>query len=262
MEKDEIIKLAEGLYQQAFDANCIYSMITQYKEAEKAYNDVLGYFPAFYTITYNSMLKACFMEIAKLYDKTLTSIGGLLRVCAEDISVFPKYRKTFEYEIDGEKYTSEVPYQHNLKKEEEVYFKEYVESQRLLYGIFMDEDVSKLPVQKDFTFPELLELYQKRFCSLSKKVKNLRGQRNKLYAHNDEKIVFDEEGVLKKYPISFPDVKDLIQFALDITRMILGILTDVSEPELYSNIDDFEFLLKYARVGLEKQKKEEEKRVY
>lgn len=89
---------------------------------------------------------------------------------------------------------------------------------------------------------------------MSKKVKNLRGQRNKIYAHNDEKIVFDEEGIIKKYPISFPDVKDLIQFALDITRMILGILTDVSNPELYSNIEDFEFLLKYARVGIDKQR--------
>ena len=262
MEKDEIVKLAEGLYQQAFDSNCIYSMISQYKETEKKYKDVLGYFPAFYTITYNSMLKACFMEIAKLYDNTLTSIGGLLRVCVEDISVFPKYHKTIEYKINGENYTSEVPYHHNLKKEEEVFFKEYVESQRILYGIFTDEDVDKIPVQKDFTFPELLELYQKRFCSLSKKVKNIRGQRNKLYAHNDEKIVFDEAEILKKYPISFPDVKELIQFALDITRMILGILTDVSKPELYSNIDDFEFLLKYAKVGLEKQKEEEEKLVY
>lgn len=259
MEKNDIINLAQGLYQQAFDANCIYSMISQYKDAEKEYKDVLGYFPAFYTLTYNSMLKACFMEIAKLYDKTTTSIGGLLLVCKDNEQVFPKYRRTIEYKIDGEKYTSEVPYQHHLKKEEEVYFKEYVESQRLLYGIFTDEDVSKIPVQKDFTFPELLDLYQKRFCSLSKKVKNLRMQRNKLYAHNDEKIVFDETGILQKYPISFPDVKELIQFALDITRMILGILTDVSNPELYSNIDDFEFLLKYARVGLEKQKEEEEK---
>lgn len=116
MEKDDIINLAQGLYQQAFDANCIFSMICQYKDAEKNYKDVLGYFPAFYSITYNSMLKACFMELAKLYDNTLTSIGGLLRVCAEDVSVFPKYHKTIEYEIDGEKYTSEVPYQHNLKK--------------------------------------------------------------------------------------------------------------------------------------------------
>ncbi|RKM56305.1 hypothetical protein D6853_05785 [Butyrivibrio sp. X503] len=259
MEKDEIIKLSEGLYQQALEANCIYSMIEQYHKAKKEYGDVLGCFPAFYNLTYNAMLKACFMEIAKLYDDNSTSLGGLILSCSENINVFPEYREVIEHEIEGEKITTEVPYQHYLKKEEEVFYKEYVELQRRLFSFFSDGDVSDILVQKDFTFPELLELYQKRFNSLSKKKKNLRKQRNNLYAHNGDEIIFNDAVIIEKYPISFSDIKDLIQFALDITRMILGILTNVSRPEIYSNIEEFEFLLKYARVGVAKQKEEEEK---
>ena len=105
----------------------------------------------------------------------------------------------------------------------------------------------------DLTFPEFLDLYQKRFNGLSKKRDNIRMQRNKLYAHNDEKRIVNSENLPDRYPISYPDVQEMIDFALDCTGLILGILTDVNRAKQYSNIDDWEGTLMLARLGLKYQ---------
>lgn len=253
MENEEIIKKATALYQEAFDSNCYYLMLEQYKKADEKYPGVLGHFPAFYNLTYNALMVSCFMGIAKLYDNSTgaLSIGYLLKACDDNQSIFPEYRKIEEIEIDGEKYKFEIPYHHTLKPEEEIFFKEDVELQRRIYSLFTDEDVSCKPVQKEFKFGELLNLYKKRFCSLSKKQKNSRVQRNKIYAHCDGEIQTDEE-ILKNNPLTFQDMKEMITFALDVTRMVLGILTDIYEPDKYSNMDDFEWLVKYAKIGMDK----------
>ena len=70
MEKEKLIKLAEDLYQSAFDANAYYAIMMQYREMSKKYNDEMNLSPAFYQVVYGALQKACFMEIAKLYDKT------------------------------------------------------------------------------------------------------------------------------------------------------------------------------------------------
>ena len=87
----------------------------------------------------------------------------------------------------------------------------------------------------------------------SKKRDNIRMQRNKLYAHNDEKRIVNSENLPNRYPISYPDVQEMIDFALDCTGLILGILTDVNHATQYSNIDDWEGTLMLARLGLKYQ---------
>ena len=78
-------------------------------------------------------------------------------------------------------------------------------------------------------------------------------QRNKLYAHNDEQRIVNSENLPYRYPISYPDVQEMIDFALDCTGLILGILTDVNRAKQYSNIDDWEGTLMLARPGLKYQ---------
>ena len=48
----------------------------------------------------------------------------------------------------------------------------------------------------------------------------------------------------------------MIDFALDCTGLILGILTDVNHATQYSNIDDWEGTLMLARLGLKYQEYE------
>ena len=82
---------------------------------------------------------------------------------------------------------------------------------------------------------------------------DIRMQRNKLYAHNDEQRILSKENPTDRHPIFYPDVQEMIAFALDCTGLILGVLTDVTRATQYSNIDDWEGTLMLARLGLKYQ---------
>lgn len=262
MDKEKLIKLAEDLYQSALDANSYYSIMIQYREMNKKYNDEMNISPAFYQVVYGALQKACFMEIAKLYDKTkdAVSIGLLLKYCKDNLNLFPEYRDIVTFKEDGREYSFQVPYHHHLKPAEECFYKDEVKSQRELLKLFDTPDFEKVPVRVEFTFSEFLGLYQKRFSSLSIKQENIRVQRNKIYAHNDEKCILAEEKIWDKNPVTYPDIQELIDFALDCTGLILGTLTGRSYAVNYGNIDDLEGTLMIVRLGLKYQNYEIEQR--
>lgn len=255
MDREKLIKLVKELHQEAFDANAYYLIMQQYRRFRKEYNDEMQLSPAFYQVIYGALQKACFMEIAKLYDKSsdVVTIGSLLKECQNNLSLFPEYRDTITVKDAGKEYSFPVPYYHHLKPEEECFFKEQVESQREIFRILDVPSPDTTPVQVDLTFSEFLELYQKRFQSLSKKQENIRVQRNKIYAHNDVEHIMDDVIVYQRNPITYPDIQELTEFALDCTGLILGTLTDVCQATRYSNIDDWEGTLMLARLGLKYQ---------
>lgn len=255
MDKDTLIKIAEELHQGAFDAKAYYLILQQYRKNQHEYAEEMRISPAFYQTIHEALMKACFMEIAKLYDSSngVVSIGTLLTKCAENQDLFPEYRETMTVEHEGTTYSYQIPYQHQLKPQEELFFKEHVEMSRHLFAIFDAPDAETIPVQVDLIFPEFLALYQKRFCALRKKRENIRMQRNKLYAHNDEQRILSNENLTDRHPILYPDVQEMIDFALDCTGLILGVLTDVNHATQYSNIDDWESTLMLTRLGLKYQ---------
>ena len=262
MDKEKLIKLAEDLHQSAFDAKSYYLIMMQCREMRKKYNSEMKLSPVFYQVVYEALQKACFMEIAKLYDKTqnVVSIGSLLRYCGDNIDLFPKYEDTILIKEDGREYSLPVPYQHYLKPAEECFYKDEVKKQREMLKLFNIPDFDKTSIRVDLTFSEFLGLYQKRFNSLSKKQENIRVQRNKIYAHNDEENILSEEKAWDKNPITYPDIQELIDFALDCTVLILEALTGEYYATNYGNIDDLEGVLKVARIGLKYQDYEREQK--
>lgn len=230
MDKKTLIRIAEELHQGAFDAKAYYLIMQQYRKNQRNYAEEMKVSPAFYHTVYDALMKACFMEIAKLYDSSngVVSIGTLLAKCEENQDLF-------------------------LLRLELVLVWDRVETDRKLFTAFDFPDADNVPVRVDLTFPEFLDLYQKRFNGLSKKRDNIRIQRNKLYAHNDEQRIVNSENLPDRYPISYPDVQEMIDFALDCTGLILGILTDVNRAKQYSNIDDWEGTLMLTRLGLKYQ---------
>ena len=74
-----------------------------------------------------------------------------------------------------------------------------------------------------------------------------------VYKRQDEQRIVNSEKLPDRYPISYPVVQEMIDFALDCTGLILGILTDVNRAKQYSNIDDWEGTLMLARLGLKYQ---------
>ena len=81
MDKEKLIKLAEDLYQSAFDANAYYAIMMQYREMSKKYNDEMNLSPAFYQVVYGALQKACFMVVlwklqnCMIKPKTLFQLG-------------------------------------------------------------------------------------------------------------------------------------------------------------------------------------------
>ena len=255
MNKETLIRIAEELHQEAFDAKAYYLIMQQYRKNHRNYAEEMKVSPAFYHIVYDALMKACFMEIAKLYDSAngVATIGTLLAKCEENQDLFPKHRETLTVEHEGATFSYSIPYQHQLEPQEECFFKDRVDADRKLFAAFNIPDADNVPVRVNLTFLEFLDLYQKRFNGLSKKRDNIRMQRNKLYAHNDEHRIVNSENIPDRYPISYPDVQEMIDFALDCTGLILGILTDVNRATQYSNIDDWEETLMLTRLGLKYQ---------
>ena len=166
LTKDEILKMAEELYQEAFDANSYYLIMKQYGQNYNDYESAFRLSPAFYQIVFNALQNACFMELAKLYDKSndVFSIGSLIEECEKNLSLFPEYREIKVDEFDGQKHISKIPYQHELKKTEECFYKDQVESQREILRLCDVPSADTAPVTVDLTFSELLDLYHLRFC--------------------------------------------------------------------------------------------------
>ncbi len=255
MDKETLTQHAKELHQEAFDANQYFLLMQQYKKYRQDYPTAMQLSPAFYGVVYEALQKACFMEIAKLYDQSsgVVSIGFLLKACQENNTLFPEYRDHVTVKDNGKEYTFSIPYQHRLKPEEECFFKDQVESQRVIFRALHMSSPETAPVTTELTFQEFLELYRKRFRSLKKKQSNVHVQRNKIYAHNDQKRIEDIDSVLKNNPITYPDIQELIDFALDCSGLILGILTGKVNARQYANINDWDNTLWFAQLGLKYQ---------
>lgn len=70
MDKETLIKIAEELHHGAFDANAYYLILQQYRKNQREYAEEMKMSPAFYQTIHGALMKACFMEIAKLYDSS------------------------------------------------------------------------------------------------------------------------------------------------------------------------------------------------
>lgn len=103
MDRETLIRIAEELHQGAFDAKAYYLIMQQYRKNQRNYAEEMKVSPAFYHTVYDALMKACFMEIAKLYDSSnsVVSIGTLLAKCEENQDLFPKYRETLTVDHDG-----------------------------------------------------------------------------------------------------------------------------------------------------------------
>lgn len=103
MDKETLIRIAEELHQGAFKAKAYYLIMQQYRKNQRNYAEEMKVSPAFYHTVYDALMKACFMEIAKLYDTSngVVSIGTLLVKCEGNQDLFPKYRETLTVDHDG-----------------------------------------------------------------------------------------------------------------------------------------------------------------
>ena len=215
------------MYNQAFMANSYFLIVKQYNEFKPHYYTEMNVSPAFYGLICSALTKACFMDVAQLFErgKGSVNIGSLLEYCTSNGALF-----------------SNDKYEYQLKTEEECYYRDLVKAMRSNYKRIGIISYETQPVTVEISLLEHIELYKKRLHSLNKTVKNIGEQRNKIYAHD---LLF------QKYFVSYQDLKTLIDFALDCICLVIGSLSGVSKSREAIEIDDWCKTLNLVKIGLE-----------
>ena len=250
MEKENLIDLANSFWEESILANSYYEIIKQYRNNYNKYLEEMRYSSAFYTIAYQAICNSLFMQLAKIYDKSKNTIniGFLLEKCSDNIKIFLEYKKIEQIETDGQNENLDISFEHQIKPTEECYFKEYIEKERKFQKMFGVDKID-LPIKINLTIPQYINLYKKRYYALNPKINSFTIQRNKIYAHNDKNLCFNIDEILKKNPIFYNDIQELIDYALDVSRFVIECLDGINIPEQYVNINDWESTLKLVQLG-------------
>ncbi len=250
VEKSGLLNLVERcdfLYQQAFYANAELAILFDLKKLPGEYEREVICAPCFFNCVRIALADSCFMNCARLFDRDGdVTIGALLKMCAA-VSVEIDVRACDIYGkrpgIDGCK-----PIKHVLARDEERFFFRDVERQRRINKLFGDNRGDAVYVR--MCAVELIELWQKRYKSLSKLTGRLRTQRNKVFAHNDA-VSLDYENFVSKFPLTFGELQQLIDFALDVSIGTLAAVAGDNRPRLPRNVEDLRGLLNCVNAGME-----------
>ena len=170
MTKEEIIYLANNLYEEAFGANSYWNLLQQIQDQLGNYYDEINVSPCFYNLIHNALLKTMLMEIAKLYDAKGISLQNLLDAinpkCAEqDIALV----------------LSEMPIKHQVTEYDHIHFRQDVENYIAICDSLNKEH--SYPIV-ELSYQEYFDYLTKQIRTINKSIANLREQRNKLLAHN------------------------------------------------------------------------------
>lgn len=249
MEKSGLLDLVECcdfLYQQAFYANTELAILFDLKKLPGEYEREVICAPCFFSCARIALADSCFMNCARLFDRDGdVTIGALLKMCAAasveiDARACDIYGKRSG--IDGCK-----SIKHALARDEERFYFRDVERQRRIDKLFGDNRGDAVYVRMSAV--ELIELWQKRYSSLSKLADRLRTQRNKVFAHNDA-VSLDYESFVGKFPLAFGELQQLIDFALDVTIGTLAAVAGDNRPRLPRNVEDLRGLLNCVDTGM------------
>lgn len=253
MDKDSLLKLANYLWEQAFEANSYYLIIKQYEENYEKYKEEMMYSSMFYSTVYFALNNSMFMELAKLYDSNnnTINISRLLHKCQENIDLIPEYRKIEEtISNNGQKHIIKIPYQMEIGPNERCLFKDQkIEIDRNLLDIFNIPEESMVKETIELTAPEYIDFFKKKYHALKPQRRNLIKQRNKIYAHNDENAFFDIGKMIRENPIYYTDIQALIDYALELPRFIIGSLTGIYKLKKNANFNDWEYTLSHCRLS-------------
>ena len=241
-DRDLIVKMAEGLWDEVVNANSCLLLLLYYREALcTGFTDEYNCSTAFHTIVQRALNDAMFMNLAKLYDvpskrgRDAISVRYLIQKCRDCVNVFPDSRPGSLY--------SGWPFR--------VYFDDY----RYLQAAFPDKQfasvsfISEWPCRINLIPSEILGVFEARLCRYKPAISNLMQCRNKVYAHNDGSLCFDTSQFFKENNILWSDITELLGLAYEVCSFVLGALTGVAKPRSYTNIDDIRNLFRVLRFG-------------
>lgn len=210
MNKDDLKKLIVSYLYRIVYANdkfCLYKYLCERKQDRL---DEMNIAPGFFSTVFDALRQSFIIEVFKLYDiKSDTGLVKLLNICRNCYKTFPCKTYNEFHQID-------------IKTGETIYtLRDEVE-------INIIQDITQLKNK------------------LSEKegiINNLRGQRDKYYAHLDKKYFNDDLSISDDYPFSFNDVELLLDFAGEVCNTLLVDLCGEKVSPQSTNYNDIKYIL-------------------
>lgn len=102
---------------------------------------------------------------------------------------------------------------------------------------------------------QLLSLAEKKLSTFEKSVANLKGRRDKYYAHSDKEFFSQGRSLTEKYPVSDEEIRGLLDFAAGFCNSILGVISNKCIHPTFLGSDDLSNLLSLAHRAKSQTKK-------
>ena len=207
MTKESFKILLDQYFSRITYTNDCFELYKHLIDSKRKYIAEMNFAPAFFQLTYSSLLHTVFIETAKLFDdKSQTSLFKLINICRENVSLFKTTRDIGYVDCDTDKYVLEKTISIDFNKE-------LADCRQLLKNV-------------------------------SRERENLRNQRNKYYAHLDEAYK-DNNGKLEKdFPLSFKDMKKFLQIASEVCNKISVMFDESIYAVQTNNVFDVDNLFK------------------
>lgn len=185
---------------------------------------VINEFPAFYQLAEKSFIHVCIIELAKLYDYgSEAGLEKLINICEANQNLFLK--KFHNAIIDCE--TDEIGRS---------------------YDILVD-------IKKDINDA------RNKIENIKEIILNLKGQRDKFYAHLDKQYQKNPSSLITDYPLNYGDIKELIKTATIICNTFYQDLCRTAHACQTSNWDDINNVFKMVKEYKEIKNKEFERQI-
>lgn len=254
MDKYELIDISKRFMTHIVDINSYHDIMKQYSVNSKEYPDAMSYSPAYYNTVYNSLTYSLIMSLSRVFDERNDTVHlkKLLDLARIQKTQFVRYPKNDDDQINPDfirhyRKTIDSPFDHEYFKED----KDYDFMTKMMDAMYPGENV---PVVLELSVDEYFDYFDAYYKHLSIVRKNLKYNRNKVYAHHDYKVFtqpVEQQKLQNDHPLTFGDVNLLIDLASDICQFIIGGLTDIHPAKKYSHIKDWAGTLNLAEQGYE-----------
>lgn len=203
MNKEELEKIIESYCSRITYLNDCFMLHMLMINSQKDYLSEINEFPAFYQLSEKSFIHICIIELAKLYeysDKSVSGIEKLINLCEANQNLFLK--KVHNELTDCE--NNEVVRSYDIK----------------------------IDIKKDITEA------RSKLKDLCPIISNLKGQRDKFYAHLDKAYQNNPNALVTDYPLNYGEIKKLIHTVTLICNTFYQDLCRTAHACQTSNWDD------------------------
>lgn len=246
MNKEELYRLADNIYEEAFAANTYWQILLRLNSYIPQYHDEMNYAPCFFHSIFQALGELTYFRLYKLYETgEALGIYELLNKCIENVDQLPDYEKGDYIMPSGEPYSYSCCLKRDLIESEYKWYPDYLKA-GITSQAKNESNLAGCTVEFKSVYDYLL-FYRKKLSSYHPVINSLRNRRSLIFAHAIPKVNYDYKPIAEKFPLSIDEMDTLLNFALEVCQFIIILLTDVTRPIIPTDIGDLENILEMVR---------------